>query len=126
MRMISKRSITVASVALLTAGIAALGIATAGDAAADTNATAKPAKAAEAREFCHGQSLMHDAVVRENPDTNSQVIRHKNAGDFTEGPCHGEVPLAVLDTESGVTFISRQCACASDGWGWIDERAFDR
>ena len=125
MRMNSRRSITVISAALLTAAISAVGIATAGNATAETTSTTSK-NAAEAKDFCHGATLMRDAVVRENPDTNSKVIKHKKKGDFTKGPCNGEVPIAVLDRESGVTFISRQCTCAEDGWGWINEKAFDR
>jgi len=41
-------------------------------------------------------------------------------------PCWSRgIPIAVLDPESGVTFDSVNCDCASDGIGWIRGDAFN-
>lgn len=104
-----------ASLAVVGAAAGAL-IAT-GPAIASPDGTATDATARN----CGFDTLMHDAVVRENPDTNSSVLRHKNKGDLITFPCAD--PILVLDQESGVSFIHAECGCASDGIGWIRQDA---
>ena len=71
-------------------------------------------------DYCPMQTLKTDAVVRENPDTNSHVLKHKKRGDIITMPCASKgLPVVVLDAESGVQFIPVDCDCASDGVGWM-------
>ncbi|MFC4493747.1 hypothetical protein ACFPA8_06300 [Streptomyces ovatisporus] len=85
-------------------------------------AAAAPNSVASA-EYCPiYETLEEDAVVRENPDTNSVVRKEKRAGDLISFPCEG--PVAVLDPESGVSFVPVECGCAADGEGWIRQDAF--
>jgi hypothetical protein len=77
-------------------------------------------------DYCPFETLKHDAVVRENPDTNSKVLKHKQAGDIITMPCWSRgIPIAVVDRESGVEFVSVNCDCASDGVGWMRGDAFN-
>ena len=82
-------------------------------------------KVAAVADYCPFETLKHDAVVRENPDTNSKVLKHKHVGDIITMPCASRgIPIAVLDGESGVEFVSVNCDCASDGVGWMRGDAF--
>ncbi len=68
-------------------------------------------------------SANQDAVIRENPDTNSAYVGSVSAGQIVHSDCPA---LKVLDTESGVTFASARCSCASDGVGWVRADAVGR
>jgi len=93
-------------------------------AGAVTVAGPAPVSAAPAQ-YCAVSTLMHDAVVRENPDTNSVVLKWKHRGNYISHPCDSEYPhVLVTDIESGVPFLSVNCTCATDGIGWIRQDAF--
>jgi hypothetical protein len=54
------------------------------------------------------------APVRENPDTNSVIRKHKYYGEIVTSGC-----APFYDPESGVVFVEVNCGCASDGQGWM-------
>jgi hypothetical protein len=80
-----------------------------------------------AADYCPMETLKRDAVVRENPDTNSNVLKHKHRGDIITMPCDSRWKgrsRVERDRESGVLFVPVDCECATDGVGWMRDDAF--
>jgi hypothetical protein len=102
--------------------VAATAIGINATASADPATSAETKSAPVAAKNCGFDTLRHDAVVRENPDTDSVVRKQKYRGDIITFPC--SAPAIVLDIESNVSFVSVECSCATDGVGWIRQSAF--
>jgi hypothetical protein len=87
-----------------------------GERASTTFATSGASGAAGLAPVCHYTVRFNNSPVRENPDTNSVVRKHKQAGQGVTAnwPCE-----IVVDPESGVAFAEVVCSCATDGQGWM-------
>jgi hypothetical protein len=60
------------------------------------------------------------APIRENPDSNSTIVKFKNTGeDVTSKHSCG---FEVLDRESGIHFVSVNTHSATDNEGWMRSR----
>jgi hypothetical protein len=81
--------------------------------------TATPAASAEAAKTMHyGPCIYHvrynHTPAQENPNTDSRVLKYKNATDRVTSPCK-----AQYDNAGAIWFTAVDCSCAKNDYAWM-------
>lgn len=96
------------SAALLTVGLTVLATST-----ATATASAEVVKTMHYGPCAYHVRYNH-TPVQENPNTNSQVLKYKNASDRVTSPCKSQ-----YDPAGATWFIAVDCSCANTGDAWM-------